>query len=101
SWLTVTSEGDLNAEIAEPGQFAVHLFGHMHEPWLSVVASGGSEPRILSQGRSLFGMDFFLKDKKQHGRLHGCSAGRIELSGNNGSLTFWPREARLLQGDQW
>jgi len=103
-WLTPDSQKDFNAEIADPGQFAVHLFGHMHEPFYNVVSVGGAEARCFWQGRSLFGLEYFVgHDDTQAERLHGYSAGRIELNekDSTGSVTFWPREARRIQGGAW
>lgn len=102
-WLNSDSREQLDAEISDPGQFAVHLFGHMHEPLLSSIAMGAGQPRNLWQGRSLFGMEFYVGSdgKAEVDRLHGFSVGKIDLDGKSFSLTFWPREARRLQGKQW
>ena len=101
-WLTPEAEADLNNEIAEPGQFALHLFGHMHESLYTVIGQGGGEARRLWQGRSLFGLETF-KGKKSEvvERTHGYSAGKIDLLGSKGLLTFWPRVLGQVQGGQW
>jgi predicted MPP superfamily phosphohydrolase len=101
-WLSHESREELNTEIADPGQFAAHLFGHMHEACYTVTGQGGAELRRFWQGRSLFGMERFVgKSGKQVERIHGYSAGKVELR-NDGtaSLTFWPREAINLKGNK-
>jgi hypothetical protein len=102
-WLTDECQEEFNAEIADPGQFAAHLFGHMHEARYTVVSEGGGEPRSFWQGRSLFGLESFTgKAGREIERLHGYSVGKIELiDRDTASLTFWPREARRTQGGFW
>jgi len=102
-WLTRDCQEEFNSEIADPRQFAVHLFGHMHEAHYTVIAEGGGEPRSFWQGRSLFGLESFIgKMGTEIERLHGYSVGKIDLDENDtGSLMFWPREARRIQGGFW
>lgn len=100
TWLTRDSERELMAEV-DPRQFAVHLFGHMHEPEFHQSSKGGAVPRRLQQGRSLFGLEFFEGTAGNERRSHGYSVGRIELAKGACSLTIWPREARMVQNHQW
>jgi hypothetical protein len=48
-------------------------------------------------------MEFYLgSDRKEEAdRLHGFSVGKIDLDSDTCSLTFWPREARHIQGNKW
>ncbi|MCP4699033.1 MAG: hypothetical protein GY862_19595 [Gammaproteobacteria bacterium] len=98
TWLNAEARQHLNAGITDHGRFAVHLCGHMHEASYQDIAEGGTETRRIWQGRSLFGLQSFEEDTRQ--RQYGYSAGRIELSENHGSLTFWPRESRLQGGQR-
>ncbi|MCP4698786.1 MAG: toll/interleukin-1 receptor domain-containing protein [Gammaproteobacteria bacterium] len=98
TWLTPDSQQDLQGEITAHGRFAVHLCGHMHEPVFQEIAEAGTEARCTWQGRSLFGLEF-CGETKNIQRLHGYTAGKIELEGNRGKMLFWPREARI-QGRQ-
>ncbi|MGK7905616.1 MAG: AAA-like domain-containing protein [Synechococcus sp.] len=98
SWLTTESKQDLRGEIVAHGRFAAHLCGHMHDVTFQDISEGGTEARRVWQGRSLFGLEY-LGSNKDVQRLHGYTAGRIELSDKAGQLIFWPRQA-LLQGGQ-
>jgi len=97
-WLNPDSQQHLNGEITAHGRFAVHLCGHAHETVSREIAEGGAEARRIWQGRSLFGLEYFGENDDCQ-RLHGYTAGRIELHKNKGTLQLWPREARL-QGEQ-
>jgi len=95
-WLYEKSRSQLNAEIIPHGRFAIHICGHMHETAYYNISEAGTESKILFQGKSLFGLEYFGFNQE---RLHGYSVGKIELTDNQGKLIFWPREARL-QGSQ-
>ncbi|HJP92148.1 MAG TPA: caspase family protein [Pyrinomonadaceae bacterium] len=99
-WLNEESREHLNADIVGNNNFAVHLFGHMHETrYLS--QSIGAAPRIrVFQNTSLFGLEEFGEENKKVSRRHGYCAGRIDLEGDQGTLTFWPRTASKATG-QW
>ena len=100
SWLIPDAQAHLNAEITARGRFAVHLCGHLHEANSTEIVQGGTEARRIWQGRSLCGLEYYeTKTGQSLNRLHGYTAGKIELSENKGKLMFWPREARL-QGRQ-
>ncbi|MGH8607653.1 MAG: hypothetical protein ACREX9_09580 [Gammaproteobacteria bacterium] len=77
NWLTKEAQIVLDAEIHEPpNRFALHLFGHMHEPELRTVALGGSDPRHRLQGRSLFSMEEWEDSKgRKQKRQYGYSVG--------------------------
>jgi Calcineurin-like phosphoesterase len=95
-WLAEESRRQLYGEIAVPGRFAAHLFGHMHEAAARTLALGGAQGRREWQGGSLFGLEGWgdSGDKK---RIHGYSAGRVELTGEGGSIRIWPRKAEQQQ----
>jgi predicted MPP superfamily phosphohydrolase len=100
-WLTPDSQAQLEAEIAGYDNFAVHLFGHMHEARYSAQARGGAPELRAFQATSLFGLETFGESKKIE-RRHGYAVGRIELEGDKGGLTFWPRHAKLgTETRQW
>jgi hypothetical protein len=96
-WLTPESRRDLYGEVARPGRFAAHLFGHMHEPSVRTLAQGGADARREWQGCSLFGLEEWGEGKKQ--RLHGYAAGRIEVAGDQGTIRQWPRRAVRHQAE--
>lgn len=98
TWLNPNSQQHLKGEITDHERFVVHLCGHMHETVYRSIAEGGTEARRLWQGRSLFGLEYYGNESGMQ-RMHGYTVGKIELSGNTGKLTFWPREDRL-QGSQ-
>lgn len=98
SWLSPDAMSHLRGEIARPGQFALHMFGHMHEPFYTSLREGGSEPRNYWQSMSLFGLESHGEDSNGLQRSHGYSAARLEKRGaETAALTFWPREARRRQ----
>ena len=99
TWLNETSRQHLNAEITAHGRFALHLCGHNHEAAMREQADGGTEFRRSWQGWSLFGLEHFGPNNEDQ-RLHGYAAGRIELSGAKGTVSFWPRKASLQGGVQ-
>jgi hypothetical protein len=90
-WLTTEAQAALRAEIAPPRRFAAHLFGHMHEPQIRTQAEGGAAPRRFWQGCSLFGLERYGKDTE---RMHGYSAGRIEITDDAARFRLWPRLAQ-------
>jgi predicted phosphodiesterase len=98
-WLTLQSQAQLKAEIAGYDNFAVHLFGHMHEARYSAQADGGAPELRVFQATSLFGLKHFGESPNIE-RRHGYAVGRIRLEGDEGELTFWPRHAKSTTG-QW
>ncbi|MCP4105152.1 MAG: hypothetical protein GY749_06390 [Desulfobacteraceae bacterium] len=97
AWLNHESVKHLNEEITAHGRFAAHICGHLYEVVYRDMSEGGAESRRIWQGRSLFGLEYFGKSEI---RLHGYSAGRIELCEKQGKILFWPREARLQGGQR-
>ncbi|MCP4702116.1 MAG: metallophosphoesterase [Gammaproteobacteria bacterium] len=96
-WLTSQGQKYLNGEITDHGRFAAHLCGHLHETAYCNQSEAGTETRRTWQNRSLFGLEYFGNEAE---RLHGYTAGRIELKGKKGILSFWPREAKLQSGQR-
>ncbi|MBZ5714899.1 metallophosphoesterase family protein [Nannocystis pusilla] len=92
TWLHPRARQEFSAEIDIPGRFAAHLFGHMHEGTSTAISIGGAPERRALQGASLFGLEQYKdREGRQLKRIHGYSAGRIELLGTNASLRFFPR----------
>lgn len=100
SWLTKDSQEQLEAEIAGYDNFAVHLFGHMHEARYEAQSKGGAPDLRVFQATSLFGLEYFGDERDKKERRHGYAAGRIELEDDIGRLTFWPKHAKVA-GGQW
>lgn len=75
--------------------FDAHLFGHMHDPDVISLASGGSQPRRFIQAASLFGLEKY-EDKVT--RINGYSVGALDL---NGSLRVWPRINKKMKSGDW
>lgn len=99
-WLDERSRDDhLFANIAVPGRFAVHLFGHMHDASATSIRNAGMGARRFWQGASLFGLETWGDGTIR--RVHGYSAGRIELGPSEGKLRIWPRRAERTQGKVW
>lgn len=99
-WLSPDSQGHLKAEITSHGRFAVHLCGHLHEAFSGESIEGGADARRIWQGRSLFGLEYYSRENTKVQRLHGYTAGKVEVNENKGNLIFWPREARLQGGQR-
>ncbi len=97
-WLTPQAQQHGGSEIAPPGRFAVHLFGHQHEPEITYLQFGGSPHAVhRCQGCSVFGMERFGEPPRIR-RVHGYSAGRIDFSGTGAHLRLWPRLATSATG---
>lgn len=91
-WLHPAARRRFREEVMPPDRFVAHLFGHMHEAALREVAEGGAPPRRGLQGLSLFGLEKVTDVAGAHvERLHGYAALRVEVEGNAGKLTLWPR----------
>jgi predicted MPP superfamily phosphohydrolase len=99
NWLTPDSRAQLEAEITGYDNFAAHLFGHLHEARYLAQSTGGAPELRVFQANSLFGIEPFGEAKKIE-RRHGYAVGRIELEGQTGQLTFWPRYYEIKTG-QW
>ena len=91
------SRDHLEGQITDDGRFAVHLCGHLHEPYRLRSAVNANPEKFLFQGRSLFGLEHY---GGQETRLHGYTAGRINLGGRQaGTLVLWPRRGELSGGE--
>ncbi|KYG08867.1 hypothetical protein BE21_21130 [Sorangium cellulosum] len=78
-------------DIAPPGRFAAHLFGHMHEPQSELFSRGGSPFQCRLQGASLFGLEKLSSGGED--RIYGYGAGRLEIHEEATTLRYWPRRA--------
>jgi hypothetical protein len=102
-WLDPRScDEHLFGNIAPPGRFAAHLFGHMHDGAIKTSGHGGAAPRRFWQGMSLFGLEMWGNvGNAELRRAHGYAAGQIELGRDTGALRLWPRKAVQTQGRAW
>jgi hypothetical protein len=100
SWLNEKSQKQDYVEIAPPGRFAAHLFGHMHEPTIQSVSVGGGPTIRAWQGCSLFGLESYGEDNLKS-RSHGYSSGQIEIKNGVGSIRLWPRIAQRHEVNGW
>lgn len=92
-WLTPEARQHGETEIAPPGRFAVHLFGHMHETRIDEIRKiGGGDAIRLWQGCSVFGMEKFGEPPTIL-RSHGYSAGHIKFGKKSATLRLWPHIA--------
>jgi hypothetical protein len=96
-WLHVRTLSSFRAEIAPPGWFAMHLFGHMHEPTSDFRQMAGAPVERRLQGASLFGLEKWGAGEP---RIHGYAAGRIDVRGAEGKLSIWPRIDQILKSGQ-
>lgn len=100
NWLNKDSQDMLQSEIHYPPErFALHLFGHMHEPKFRTVAIGSGAERRGLQGCSLFGMEPWGDGKVQ--RLHGYVLGEFDFGADIPTLRFWPRKAVKRDEGGW
>jgi hypothetical protein len=96
-WLTEKAKEQLDGEIYRERRFAVHLFGHLHEPDLRSVAVGGADAHRRLQGCSLFAIEGW-GEHKQEPRIHGYSVGQLRINGDIADLRICPRRAVRRQG---
>lgn len=99
-WLTEDAHASYREEIAPPGRFAAHLFGHMHIPTAETYSAGGDPPRRYVQGRSLFGLEQW-GEQSQPARCHGYSVGELDISGEIANFRMWPRAAQMGASGGW
>jgi len=98
-WLNPDSQTALNGEIAIPGRFLAHLYGHMHEASSASLAVGGAAAWRRWQGTSLFGLEGWGAGTE---RRHGYAAGRLDIdSAGRASLRLWPRAGYRHQAGFW
>jgi hypothetical protein len=88
-WLHPRARAPFAADISPAGRFAVHFFGHMHEPRQTFQRIGGAPTERLLQGASLFGLENYGEASEK--RIHGYSAGEIMLGDEAIRLSLWPR----------
>lgn len=99
-WLSPDAREHFFAEIAPPGRFAAHVFGHMHEHMVTSLSIGGATPRRQIQGSSLFGLESFGDGKLD--RRHGYAACRVAVDdAGQASLRMWPRVAKKHAAGHW
>lgn len=92
-WLSDRGRAALEGEIARPGHFTAHLFGHMHESRAAFVRNAGDETVRELQGPSLFGLETF--GDTQERRL-GYSLMEFAIQGDKGEMSLWPRDAQKV-----
>ena len=95
-WLHPRPLAAWKAQVATPGRFAAHLYGHMHEPAARSMRIAGSAALRQIQGASAFGLERWGDGPDAVERIHGYSAGRLEGTGDRGCLRVWPRLMKLL-----
>lgn len=88
-WLGENAQKIVRGEIAPPGRFAAHLFGHMHESRTETVTIGGTLPLRSWQAPALFGLEKF--GSQDENRVHGYISGRINFEDGQGFIRIWPR----------
>jgi HEAT repeat protein len=97
-WLCLDRD-DFSAEIAPPGRFDVHLFGHEHGGQTHFGSQNFAKPRVEILGRSLFGLAQRGPGLHPEERFHGYSAGRIRVTpSERASVRLWPRTAQKVGG---
>ncbi len=87
-WLADQELTTYQADFYPPERFFCHLYGHLHESKTEDISQGGSVPRRLRQAPSLFGLKNWGESNE---RLHGYTAGRIEIGSDIGHEYLWPR----------
>jgi hypothetical protein len=102
NWLNPDSRDEFVSDIADPEAFVAHFCGHVHDALYQAEAMGGGLPRRCYQAKSIFGFEDYAGASLPGtiSRLHGYTAGRLEVSGDSAKLTFWPRDAQFV-GKLW
>ena len=95
-WLCKEAQRDLSRIVH--GQFAIHLYGHMHETSYRALSVGGGPSERSWQGLSLFGEEIY---EGGTARRYGYALGRIALKGTEGELRLWPRCAPRPESGRW
>src|SRR5262249_33757763 len=96
-WLSPSAIDEFTSEIAPAGRFAVHLFGHLHEPAAKSIGVGGGEIVRQLQGPSLFSIEKLRRGKGgKTDRIHGYAAGRFTLDPDP-QIELWPRRSYRIQ----
>lgn len=98
TWLNSEAQKQFRGELAPGERFALHLFGHMHEPSSHFFQQGGGGKKRELQSASLFGLEKWdTPQGEQDYRIHGYTAGRFEKSDERGTLRLWPRKLIRLK----
>jgi len=100
SFLAPESLENFRQEIYPPGNFIVHLCGHMHKPEASETREAGAQPRRLRQAPSLFGLEYW-GDNKPVQRIHGYNAGQFIFEDDHGIEKLWPRISQTSLSGGW
>jgi hypothetical protein len=87
----------LRSEIAPPGRFLAHLYGHMHENSQRMVSIGGAQPRYEIQGCSLFGLEQLASGAS---RSHGYGILNVGIGRKAARLRLFPRTSTVRAGGQ-
>lgn len=95
-WLHPDSLEAFRADIFPPGRFFAHIYGHLHEPSLKIVAEGGADGRRALQGASLFGLKLLGNGVTE--RLHGYSVSQVDPGSQ---YRFWPRKIIKAIAGNW
>ena len=99
-WLTASSSKIYDSEIAPPGRFLIHLYGHMHSPTSKTLSEAGSPVRRFWQAPSMFGLEKCRNGELR--RIHGYSFGQLVFSASQSNLCLVPRILReTYSGDHY
>jgi predicted MPP superfamily phosphohydrolase len=89
SWISEPDEAT-DALFNDATSVRVHLCGHLHEERYELSGAGGPGTRVVHQGQSLFGLEFY---GDRASRMHGYAILAIDFQPTSASLRVWPREA--------
>jgi predicted MPP superfamily phosphohydrolase len=98
SWLHPRARDEFRGELAPPGRFFAHLFGHMHEARTATTVIGGADALREVQGASLLGLEAWGGAVN---RIHGYAAGGVDVDGDRGDYHLWPRALVRQQAGGW
>lgn len=92
-WLCDRGREALDGEIARPGNFTAHLFGHMHESRAAFSRTAGDDTVRELQGPSLFGLENWGDTTE---RILGYSLIELTVQGEQGEMSVWPRDMQKV-----
>ena len=90
NWLHPSAQQHFRGEIYPAGRFHAQLCGHQHKAVQYDLSEGGSVPRRIRQGASLFGLEK-IGESGDVERIHGYMAGQFEVNGARSLEKLWPR----------
>ena len=93
SWLNQPAKRELSQNIAVPGRFAFHLFGHMHIPISEVTSFSGASVYRHYQACSLFSLESWIEGAEEMKRIHGYSSWKLDFNKGKCQYRVWPRRA--------